>query len=194
MISAKVVADSITATGDRLTTLEITLPRYILAEGKTHRIISGMLELVSVETSVGLNDEYYLSKNSASSRAIPFNKMIKEVQDNTFVPYAWQKDHKGMQGTEYFTDKEVIKNLEEMWLLSAKSAIDDAIMLSEVGATKQLVNRLLEPFLYHKVLISATEWDNFFNLRCPSYALLDDEGNHIEEYAKSRKEWCTQIL
>lgn len=197
MISAKVVADSITATGDRLTTLEITLPRYILAEGKTHRIISGMLEQVTVETSVGLNDEYYLSKNSASSRAIPFNKMIKEVQENPFIPYAFQKDHSGMQGTEYFTEAEDIEFLIDMWQAGIDSAIERSKALNNPeafvdkrGLTKQMTNRLLEPFMYHKVLISATEWDNFFNLRCPSYALLDDEGNHIEEYAKSRKEWC----
>ena len=77
MIQAKIVADSINIQGDRLTTLEVVMPRYILAEFNTHSM---------------------LSKNSASSRAIPFNKMVKAVQENPFVPYAWQKDHKGMQG------------------------------------------------------------------------------------------------
>ena len=73
MISAKVVADSLSPKGNRLTTLEVVMPRYILAEGKTHRILSGMINQVSVE-AIGLNDDDFLSKNSASSRAIPLGK------------------------------------------------------------------------------------------------------------------------
>lgn len=170
MIQAKVIADSLSPMGDRLTTLEVVFPRYILAEGKTHRIISGMLEQFSIETSVGLNDEKLLSKNSASSRAIPFRKMIKEVENNPFIPYAFQRDHSGMQGTEYITDADEIKEAEEAWLKARDLAVSSARLLNEgLGISKQLANRLLEPFLYHKVLISATEWENFFNLRCPRY-------------------------
>jgi thymidylate synthase ThyX len=153
MISAKIVADSITAQGHRLTTMEVIFPRYILAELNTHRV---------------------LSKNSASSRAIPFSKMVKSVQDNPFIPYAWQKDHKGMQGNEYFTEIENIKSAEGEWLNARNNSIIQANHLNNsIGVTKQLANRLLEPFMYHKVLVSATEWDNFFNLRCPSYVVLD---------------------
>lgn len=198
MIQAKIVADSITPKGERLTTLEIIMPRYILAESKTHRIISGMLEQTTVETSIGLNDEYYLSKNSASSRAIPFNKMVKEVQERPFIPYAWQKDHSGMQGTEYFTSETFIgKNNntklytdvhKETWNQAMQQAIEVAITLNkDGGVTKQLANRLLEPFMYHKVLVSATEWENFFNLRCPSYTFHNDD-NDKDFVFKSRKE------
>ncbi len=176
MIQAKIVADSIGPNGDRLTTMEIVFPRYILAELNTHRM---------------------LSKNSASSRAIPFSKMVQSVQDNPFIPYAFQKEHSGMQGMEYFTEEDDITYLTDMWIEGLNSAIERAKVLTnkeafidKKGLTKQLANRPLEPFMYHKVLVSGTEWENFFNLRCPSYALLDDEGNHIEKYAKSKKEWC----
>lgn len=170
MIQAKVIADSLSPMGDRLTTLEVVFPRYILAEGKTHRIVGGMLEQVSIETSVGLNDEVNLSKNSASSRAIPFKKMIKEVENNPFIPYAFQRDHSGMQGTEYITDEEEIKEAKAAWLKARDLAVAGARLLNEgVGISKQLANRPLEAYLYHKVLISATEWENFFNLRCPQY-------------------------
>ena len=149
MIQAKVIADSLSPTGDRLTTLEIVFPRYILAELNTHRLFS---------------------KNSASSRAIPFKKMIKEVENNPFIPYAFQKDHSGMQGTEYITDEDEIKEVKEAWLKAKDLAVSSARLLNEgLDVSKQLANRLLEPFLYHKVLISATEWENFFNLRCPQY-------------------------
>jgi hypothetical protein len=81
MIKAQILADSKNPYGDRLTTMLVTFPRIILAEFNTHRMFS---------------------RNSASSRAIPFNKMIKAIEDNPFVPLGFQKDHKGMQGTEYF--------------------------------------------------------------------------------------------
>jgi thymidylate synthase ThyX len=84
MIQAKIVADSLNPQGDRLTTFIVTFPRIILAEFNTHRMFS---------------------RNSASSRAIPFDKMVKSVQENPFIPIVWQKDHKGMQGKEYLTDE-----------------------------------------------------------------------------------------
>ena len=167
MIQAKVIADSLSPRGDRLTTLEIVFPRYILAELNTHRVFS---------------------KNSASSRAIPFKKMIKEVENNPFIPYAFQRDHSGMQGTEYFTDEEEIKEAEAAWLKARDLAVSSARLLNDgLDISKQLANRLLEPFLYHKVLISATEWENFFNLRCPKYLSTD---TNETKYFKSRKEWC----
>lgn len=148
-ISAKVVADSVNTHGNRVTTLLVTFPRFILAELNTHRMFS---------------------KNSASSRAIPFEKMIKMVKEDPFIPIAWQKNHKGMQGTEYFTEKEDIDYCIKGWLLAAKDVTEHAIGLNEeLEITKQLVNRLLEPFMWHTVLVTSTEWENFFNLRCPQY-------------------------
>lgn len=163
-ISATIVADSRALSGDRLTTMLVTFPRFILAELNTHRM---------------------LSKNSASSRAIPFNTMVKSVGENPFIPIAWQREHKGMQGTEYFTDKVEIMDLEAQWRFASYKAVVQAKALNELGTTKQLANRLLEPFMWHTVLISGTEWDNFFNLRCPQYTTpVAGEGF----YAKSWKE------
>ena len=155
-ISAMVVADSKNPQGDRITTMMITFPRFILAELNTHRM---------------------LSKNSASSRAIPFNKMVEAVKNNPFIPIAWQKEHKGMQGSEYFTDAENIEACINKWLEARDCAIEKAKELNEDlgygGVTKQLCNRLLEPFMWHTVLVttSVTEESllNFFELRCPKY-------------------------
>jgi len=147
-ISAKIVADSISEQGHRITTMELVFPRFILAELNTHRLFS---------------------KNSASSRAIPFEKMLKEVTENPFIPIAWQKDHKGMQGSQYFENKIDIIDCEHAWLGSRDYAVQQAILMSEKGVTKQIVNRLLEPFMWHKVLLTSTEFENFFNLRCPKY-------------------------
>lgn len=162
MISAKMITDSLSPQGKRLSTLEVVMPRYILAEFNTHRM---------------------LSKNSASSRAIPFSKMVKEVQERPFIPYAWQKDHKGMQGNEYFQSEngDNTHKLTEAWLIAKDNAVQQAQGLNNCGVTKQLANRLLEPFMYHKVLVSGTEFSNFMALRTPIYEIdLDD----LDQYKK----------
>src|ERR1035437_3905890 len=94
-ISAKVIADSKNKFGNRITTMVVTFPRYILAELNTHRMFS---------------------KNSASSRAIPFERLLKSVEENPFIPIAWMKDHKGMQGTEYFTTDVETGYCKDGWL------------------------------------------------------------------------------
>lgn len=152
MIKAEIVADSISPQGHRITTLEVIMPRIILAEFNTHRMFS---------------------RNSASSRAIPFQKMLQMVLANPFIPIAWQKNHKGMQGTEYLGFP-ANGYAEEKWLEARDEAVRVANYLHATeGVTKQLANRLLEPFMYHKVLCTSTEWENFFALRCPQYDLGD---------------------
>lgn len=155
MIEAKIVADS-SCNGHRLTSMVVTMPRFILAELNTHRM---------------------LSRNSASSRAIPLKKMVDSVQNNPFIPIAWQKDHSGMQGTEYLTNPSFIEEANRVWLDGRIYAVECASRLAiEHKLTKQLANRLLEPFMYHTVLISASEWENFFALRCPLYRIVGKKG------------------
>jgi len=153
MIDAKIITDSVNKNGDRLTTFILTFPRFILAELNTHRAFS---------------------RNSASSRAIPFKKMVKSVEENPFIPIAWQKDHKGMQGTEYLNQDADEGLIVRDWLSARDNAVEVAKSLNKEGVTKQLCNRLLEPFMWHTVIISATEFSNFFELRCPIYE-IDDE-------------------
>lgn len=160
MIKAEIVAHSLSPQGDELVSVLATMPRIILAELNTHRM---------------------LSKNSASSRAIPFKKMVEAVQNNPFVPIAWQKEHKGMQGNEYITDEDSIWLAKANWLRARDYAIDYAKHNNkQVGVTKQLCNRLLEPFMWHTVLITGNvndeAWINFFKLRCPQYQTPVSQG------------------
>jgi thymidylate synthase ThyX len=144
-ISAQIVADSLNEFGDRLTTFIVVFPRIVLAEFNTHRMFS---------------------RNSASSRAIPFNKMVKSVEEGLFEPIKIQKDHSGMQGTEYFTGwREKVARLA--WRAAAKGAVFFAKKLNKLGVTKQLANRMLETFMYHKVIITSNRegLENFINLR-----------------------------
>lgn len=148
MIDAKILADSISERGDRITTYLLTFPRIILAEFNTHRAFS---------------------RNSASSRAIPFKKMVESVETNPFIPIAWQKDHKGMQGTEYINDYDLLLHCKWDWLQARDFAVQQAESLNNIEVTKQLCNRLLEPFMWHTVICTATDYENFFKLRCPEY-------------------------
>ena len=164
----EILADSLSPQGNRLTTFKVTYPRIIHAEMCRHRI---------------------LSRNTASSRAIPFEKMVKDVEEDPFIPLAWQKSHKGMQGSEYWTDNDTVtvdegdeyerytkiysatEHFITEWLEARDLAIAQSYELNRLGVTKQLCNRLLEPFMWHTVLVTATEFSNFFDLRMPKYEL-----------------------
>lgn len=138
----KVIADSITY-GNRLTTLEVTLPRIVLAEFNTHRMFS---------------------RNSASSRAIPVEKMLKRVEDDPFIPIYWGKNQKGMQADEELSLISQ-RDAELEWLLARDHAVTRAKQLLALGIHKQITNRLLEPWLWQTIIVSATEVDNFLALR-----------------------------
>ncbi len=157
LISAKIIADSIDKNNVRITTMAFVLPRMILAELNTHRA---------------------LSKNSASSRAIPTHVMLEAVEKNAFIPLKFQKNHKGMQGTHYFEEPKDIEYLTLEWLSARNSAVKHAKKLNEYKLTKQMANRILEPFMYHTVLLTATDWENFFALRAEEAADI-----HIQDLA-----------
>ena len=140
----EVIADSLSPQAVRLTTLSVTLPRIVLAELNTHRAFS---------------------RNSASSRAIPIQRMIDKIIQDPFIPFYWGANQKGMQAVVEINAASQ-QQAERMWLLARDVAVEQALKLSALGVHKQLVNRLLEPWLYTTVLVSATDWDNFYGLRC----------------------------
>lgn len=206
MYKAEIVGHSINHRGDEIISVLATFPRFILAEVNTHRM---------------------LCKNTSSSRAIPFEKMVEAVKTNPFIPIAWQKHHSGMQGSEYldstkeynlmefiaslldtlnrFSDKESSKykklkrkidekikiidtllqnykhlkyTLPQWWLLARDKAVETASLLYVFDVTKQLCNRLLEPFMWTTMLLTGSKqgWENFFYLRQPNY-YLPEEGS-----------------
>ena len=167
-IKAEIIADSLTERGERLTSFVVTVPRIVLAEFNTHRM---------------------LSRNSASSRAIPFDTMVEKVMAEPFLPIKWQKDHKGMQGTEYFESEMEIEYRDKEWLKARDAAVKSAKTLNKAQeVTKQFCNRLLEPFLYHTIIVTASEWQNFFALRAHEAAeihIQDLAFKMLEEYNKS---------
>jgi thymidylate synthase ThyX len=141
--SARILLDSITHQGHRLTTFECVFPRIILAEWNTHRAFA---------------------RNSASSRAIPVEKMIRMVTENPYVPSTWGKNQKGMQAVEEILGVDALR-CEKAWLDARDRAVAQAQALLDIGVHKQTTNRLLEPFMWHTIINTATEYSNFYGLR-----------------------------
>jgi len=141
--SATIVADSVSEQGHRLTTIEVTFPRLILAEFNTHRVFS---------------------RNSASSRAIPFAKQVERIVRDPFIPIYWGVSRSGMQATQEL-DETAQETAKMEWLRARGAAVAHAMVLNDLRLHKQLINRILEPYMWHTVIVTATEWDNFFALR-----------------------------
>lgn len=143
MIEAKIIADSVNPCGNRITTWVLTYPRFIHSELMTHRAFS---------------------RNAASSRAIPVQKMIDAVWNNTAGPEHWGAQQRGMQAdNQIHPDK--IPYAIAAWDDAMRDAVRHAKSLLELGVHKQVANRLLEPFSHMTTLVTATDMDNFFALR-----------------------------
>ena len=148
MYDAQILADSVSPLGHRLVTFQITFPRIILAEFNTHRVFS---------------------RNSASSRAIPVPTRIKAILEAPFVPAAFGANQRGMEAGDALEDK-AQEQCREVWLDAMRDAVKHAERLVEIGVHKQWANRLLEPFAWHTVIVTATEWENYFKLRVSEHA------------------------
>lgn len=148
--NARVLLDSISPTGHRVTTMEVTLHRFVLAEFNTHRAFS---------------------RNSASSRAIPAKKMIERVKNDPAIPIEWPAECPGMRGCEE-PPWPFGANAETRWMELLDQAIVTANDLMQLGVHKSIVNRVLEPFQWQTIICTATAegYENFFNQRCSPLA------------------------
>jgi thymidylate synthase ThyX len=146
MIYAKVIADSVSSSEKRIVTFELNYQRFIHGEVMTHRVFS---------------------RNAMSSRAIPVEKMIEQVRNNPAMPLKFMKNKPGMQATEEMSPEDHDQAVA-LWYHAANESADIAEHMSNkngLNIHKQFANRILEPFQWMRTLVTATEWDNFFELR-----------------------------
>lgn len=143
-IEAKIIEDSTSSTRARLTTFQLRYPRFIHAEFMTHRLFS---------------------RNASSSRAIPAQRIFNDIETAPAIPVHWGKNQKGMQAKQEM-DAFQAKACEELWLEARDGALAIARSLESMGLHKQVVNRITEPWAHISVVCTATEFDNFFALRC----------------------------
>lgn len=176
---ARVVLDSVNPCGNRLTTMEVTYPRFIHSEILTHR------------------DR---ARNSASSRAIPWKRwkqgknqilgvpdeehlddlvdkcMFKMIMTEPVIPIKFGREQKGMQSGDNL-EGEQLKEAHRIWIAARDAAVAFADELADLGVHKSICNRLTEPFMWITVVMTATEWRNFYRLRC--HPAAEPHFNHI---------------
>jgi hypothetical protein len=164
----KVIAFSISAEGIPIITAHFRYWRGIHSEIMTHRVFS---------------------RNARSSRAVPVARMLDEIKNDPFIPRHWGKNQKGMQATEECNtlvglyDESYYGTREQMWLWARDRAVEAASGFNEAGYHKQVVNRLLEPYMWIDTLITSTDWSNFFALRDHQ-----DAEPHFRDLAQLAKE------
>ena len=141
--TATIVLDSISPDGIRLTTFQLRYWRPIHSELMTHRVFS---------------------RNAGSSRARPSQKIIDQVRDAPWGPIHWGSNKPGMQAGDELIGPQ-LENAQFAWKDAAYQAAECAARMLEQGVHKQIVNRLLEPFTYIDVLVTATDFANWFMLR-----------------------------
>jgi hypothetical protein len=142
-IEAKIIEDSVSPTGKRITTFLLKYPRFIHSEYLTHRMFS---------------------RNASSSRAIPFKRAMKMIKDDMAKPISFNENKAGMQGgAELSPIKQWLAF--KVWILAGYFAIFFSWLLNKLGTHKQYVNRITEPFSHITVVCTATEYTNFFALR-----------------------------
>lgn len=142
---ATIIKDSVFKNGVRVTTAKLSFPRSILAEFNTHRMFS---------------------RNAASSRAVPVAKMLRSIDKDPFIP-EFTKNQKGMQGVEPLSEDEKLGAYQN-WIMVRNAAVSGVEILTRqdgLNIHKQFANRLLEPWMWATVVVTATDWSNMFAQR-----------------------------
>lgn len=170
--NAKIILDSVGPNNARLTTFELSYPRMVHAELMTHRVFS---------------------RNSASSRAIPTEKLLARIESDPAMPVWWGANQSGMQALEELQGEE-LKQAQRDWLDARNSAVGYARRLTCDGLHKQIANRVVEPWMFITVLVTSTEFSNFFGLRVHPDA--QPELRHVaamalDLYEKSKPQYLT---
>jgi hypothetical protein len=187
----EILADSInSATTSRCTTFLIyNFPYRLIQEPSTHRLIKFGSNYDQYNTLVDTNPfTDRVSRNSASTRAIPVQKIIDKILEDNYIP-TFTRNVSGMQGINDL-DLNTIIELEKLYIDSRDKAIENALKMHKLGAHKQEVNGVLSPYLLIPILATATNWDNFFTLRChesahPDFKVFAEK--MLSEYHKKEK-------
>jgi hypothetical protein len=176
-IEVEIVADSINPAGQRITSALWTYPRFIHSEIMTHRMFS---------------------RNAASSRAIPVTKVLQAVEENPALPEWWGTNKPGMQAGAELEGADKDAAISE-WLVARNEAVVATNSLGNLGLHKQITNRILEPWFRITVLVTSTDWDNFFALRAHpaaqpefqvlAYRMLDAMVNKSKPAHKGWGDW-----
>lgn len=169
--TVKLIADSLNPDGERISTLQLMYPRIIHAEFMTHRDFS---------------------RNASSSRAIPVERMLAQIEANPAMPVHWGKNQPGMQAYEE-VDEQAKAEAKKLWIQGARDAVALSRRLQALGLHKQIANRVTEPYQFIKVVMTSTTFANWFALRdheaadptiqdlakCMDHVLMESKPRHL---------------
>lgn len=141
---AVILADSTSPLGARITTMQVSYPRFVHAEELRHRMFS---------------------RSVSSNRALTTAQVVQGLLDDPVLPIRWGTRSRSMeQGAVLDTMRAA--RAEFWWLRAMRRNIRTANKLATLGVHKSITNRLLETWQWVHVVITATDWANFFELRC----------------------------
>lgn len=138
------IIEKSTCDGSTITTFQLKYPRFIHGEVMTHRAFS---------------------RNASSSRAIPVHKMLSQVWNDPAMPIHWGANQPGMQAKASLSGLKLAA-AKLLWRAAGRAACVFAWGFSKIGLHKQIANRVLEPWQWMHTIVTATDWDNFYALRC----------------------------
>jgi hypothetical protein len=162
-IHVELIQASVGPNGIPIHTFRMTYPRFIHAECKTHRLLKIDDENWIVEQELALMDDVNLSRNAASSRAIPVEKMLEQITNQPAMPVHWGKNQSGMQAREELSPEEA--SAAEVWWRQGAQLMVDHVRNCPVPLHKQVINRPLETWMLMTVVVTATDWNNWRALR-----------------------------
>jgi hypothetical protein len=148
MYAARIIADSRSPSGARITTMEVSYPAAVHWDHLRHRSFSFSV---------------------ASNRAIPTKAYIARVIQDPAHPEQWGANQAGMVAREELKGwrKSLVRRL---WLAARWPAVILAWLCWKLGAHKEIVNWLLFPWAWVTLIVTGTDWSNFFALRCHPHA------------------------
>ena len=145
----KVLADSISPDGIRLTTFQLTYWRSIHSELMTHRVFS---------------------RCAQSSRATPIDTVVNNIKSGAWGPAHWGMNQAGMSAKEEINPM-MTSSCQFLWEQTATAIAGSVEMISkQTGLHKQILNRMIEPYTSINVVLTATDFKNFFKLRLDEHA------------------------
>lgn len=142
-LSATILADSVSPAGVRITTFGLKFPRFLLAELNTHRVFS---------------------RNAGSSRAVPVATINKTIRKDRAIPVYWGSNQAGMTAAKELTGLRLAAS-KIVWSTAVWASTSLAMIAGKLGLHKQLANRISESLSNINVIVTSTEWSNFFELR-----------------------------
>ncbi len=191
---AEVIAHSASPYPDArpVITMRLRYPKFIHAEELTHRILNTSpecVEMISIPDGVMYDRD--LSRNASSSRAIPVTRLIEDIRRDPAEPLFWGKNQPGMQAAEELGWAAKLQ-AQAIWRRNRETCIADALEMHALGGHKQLVNRLVEKHGFINVVVTATNWSNFFALRRHKDA--QPEIKHIADLAWEAQQASTPTI